>query len=32
MQDFDQDSEAQFLIYLEWLKNRAMQLLELERD
>lgn len=30
MQDFNQESEAQFLVYLEWLKERAMQLLVLE--
>jgi|SRR5690554_5268046 len=28
MQDFDKESEEQFLIYLEWLQNRAIQLLE----
>ena len=32
MQDFDQDSEGQFLVYLEWLKERATQLLELAGD
>lgn len=32
MQDFDDASETQFLEYLEWLKERAMQLLELEGE
>lgn len=32
MQDFDTDSEQQFLIYLEWLKKRAIELLETEKQ
>lgn len=32
MQDFNADSEQQFLIYLEWLKNRAIELLETEKQ
>lgn len=28
MQDFDKESEEQFLIYLKWLQNRAIELLE----
>lgn len=32
MQDFDQENETQFLVYLEWLKERAMQLLEQEEE
>lgn len=32
MQDFDEASEAQFLVYLEWLKKRAMELLDVREE
>ena len=32
MQDFDPNDEQQFLKYLEWLKHRAMQLLEIQEE